>query len=57
MEFPTALGLGIVITLVVVMALWFFSSSTRAHEARREELKTKHISHQPWDSADGRANR
>jgi hypothetical protein len=57
MEFPTALGLGIVITLVVVMALWFFSSSTRANEARREELKTKHISHQPWDSADGRANR
>ena len=53
------LGLGIVIALIVVMAIWFISASSRAIDKRREELKAKRVAYQPWDaqSADGRGNR
>ena len=59
MHFPTALGLAAVIVLVVGLVLWFISTSERAGEKRREALKSKRMSQQPWDadSADGRANR
>jgi Na+-transporting methylmalonyl-CoA/oxaloacetate decarboxylase gamma subunit len=53
----TTLGLGIVIVLVIALALWFMSTFSNANEERREETKSRHMAHQPWDSADGRANR
>ena len=56
MELPL-LVLGIAILLLVGMTFRYFFSSSRSSERRREELKTRHLSHQPWDSADGRANR
>jgi hypothetical protein len=55
--FTTALGIGIVTVLVAGLAFWFFSSPSRASEERREEMQSRHLAHQPWDSADGRANR
>jgi len=51
------LGLGIAIAFVVVIALWIFSASSRPDDERRQTLEAKRISQQPWDSADGRANR
>jgi len=53
------LGFAIAIVLVIGLALWFFSSSSRSNEQRREALESKRMSRQPWDadSADGRANR
>jgi len=53
----TTLGLALIIILVVALALWFMSTFSRANEERREETKSRHLAHQPWDSADGRANR
>lgn len=51
------LGLGITLALVIGIALWILSSSSRSSGERREELEARRVSHQPWDSADGRANR
>ena len=56
MELPL-LVLGILVLLLVVMTIRYFFSSPRPKETRHEELRTRHLSHQPWDSADGRANR
>jgi len=60
MHVPTALWLAIAIVVAVGFALRiFFSASERASEQRRETLKSKRMSQQPWDddSADGRAHR
>jgi hypothetical protein len=53
------LVLGIVLALIVGIVLWTFLASSRSGEKRREDLKAKRDSHQPWDAdaADGRANR
>ena len=53
----TVLGLGIVLVLMIGLALWFFAVIEREDEKRRKDLKSNRLSHQPWDSADGRANR
>ena len=53
----TTLGIAIIIVLVAALALWFMSTYSRVSEERREETKSRHLAHQPWDSADGRANR
>ena len=51
------LGFVVAVVLFVGIALWFLSSSTKSSERRRAERETRHIAHQPWDSAGGRANR
>jgi lipopolysaccharide export LptBFGC system permease protein LptF len=51
------LVLGIVVALMVGIVLWVFTASSRSSEKRREDLRAKHASHQPWDAAGGRANR
>ena len=56
MQLPL-LVLGILVLLLVVMTIRYFFSSSRPNGARSDELRARHLSHQPWDSADGRANR
>ena len=51
------LVLGVVLVAMVGIVLWIFFVSSRSGERRREDLKAKRASHQPWDAADGRANR
>ena len=47
----------IAVVLFVALALWYLSSSTKSNERRRTERETRRLSQQPWDGADGRANR
>jgi len=57
MELPP-LGIGIVsIVLLVALAIWYLAVSMRSDTTRREDQEAKRIADQPWDSADGRANR
>lgn len=54
------LGFGLsVIAVIVALALWYLSASTRPSDKRRDERETRRISQQPWDaqSSDGRGNR
>jgi hypothetical protein len=52
------LGIGIaIIALLVGFAVWYLAVSICSNETRREEMETKRMADQPWDSADGRANR
>ena len=51
------LVLGIVLVVMFGIVLWIFFVSSRSGERRREDLKAKRASHQPWDAAGGRANR
>jgi len=51
------LSLVVAVVLFVAVAVLYLSLSTKTSERRREERATKHIAQQPWDAADGRANR
>jgi hypothetical protein len=52
------LGIGVAaIALLVGFAAWYLAVSLFANEERREEREAKRMADQPWDSADGRANR
>jgi len=52
------LGFVVAVVLFVAIALWYLSTSTKSSERRHTERETRHLSsHQPWDSAGGRANR
>ena len=51
------LVLGVVLVAMFGIVLWSFFASSRSGDKRREELKAKCASHQPWDAAGGRANR
>lgn len=52
------LGIGIAIIAVLAgFAVWYLAVSIGSNEARRDELEAKRRADQPWDSADGRANR
>jgi len=56
MELPH-LGIGIAsIILLVALAIWYLAVSMRSDTKRRDQ-ETKDLADQPWDSADGRANR
>ncbi len=52
------LALGFVFAVVIGAVFWFLSAS-RAGDRQREKRKTRSIAQQPWDaqSADGRGNR
>jgi len=57
MELPH-LGIGIAgIILLVALAIWYLAVSMRSDTARRDHEETKRLADQPWDSADGRANK
>jgi uncharacterized membrane protein YdjX (TVP38/TMEM64 family) len=47
----------LVIALTVGLALWYLSATTRGNDRRREDRETRYVARQPWDDADGRANR
>lgn len=53
------LGLLIAVVLMVGIAFWIISASSRSDDKRRDDRTAKRMAQQPWDadSSDGRANR
>jgi len=52
------LGIGIaLVALLIGFAVWYLAVSICASGTRRDELETKRMASQPWDSAGERANR